>query len=243
MLLALSLLALQESPIVLTRGQAEQMAPKELESLLLADFPHGHINNVRILKSEESPQPLQAIFFEEDGQASGGYFCTARRITVIFDTVHGRLPEGKSDLQPNARRRRFNVHAAPLLAVLGEPATDEACATVRKFAQMAVPEAALSRGRWYVEAVHALSRDAANNKLRLPVTCVDETANPDAACDGERALATLEWRNLANVELPSASRGPTTQLQFWASRNWHVEVTGTARIESVTMRRVHPAPF
>ena len=243
MLLLLSLLALQNPQIVLSRSQAERMAPKELEDLLLADFPHGKIYDVQIGKYEDSSYPLQTISFQEEGRAAGGNFCTARRIVVIFDTLHGRVLQDRSELVPDAPRRRFAVSAAPLLAVLDHPATNEGCASVRKFAQMQMPEAALSRGRWYVEAVHALSRDAANGKLRIPITCVDETTNPDSGCDGESALATLNWDSLGNVELPTPLRGPAMQLQFGGPTHWKVDVTGITRVETVSMRRSNPAPF
>ncbi|WP_404333827.1 hypothetical protein AB2M62_11395 [Sphingomonas sp. MMS12-HWE2-04] len=243
MLLVLSLLALQTPQILLTRSQAERMSPKELEALLLADFPHAKIYDVRIVTYEESPYPLQTILFEEEGQAAEGYFCTARRIAVTFDTLHGKVPQNRSELVPDAPRRRFAVSAAPLLAVLDKPATDGSCASVRKFAQMQMPAAAISRGRWYVEAVHALSRDAANGKVRVPITCVNETTYPHSGCDGERALAALAWASLGNVELPTTLHGQTTQLQFWGPAHWVIDVTGAMRVETVAMRRRNPPPF
>lgn len=243
MLLALGLLALQSEGVVLTRSQAGRMSARELEALLLADFPHGRIHDVRIVSYEEHLSPLQTILFEEEGRAAGNRFCTARRIAVTFDTLHGKAPQDGSELVPDAPRRRSAITTAPLAAVLDGPATEARCASVRRFAQM--PREAPDRGRRLVEAVHAFSLDAASGKrVRVPITCVDETSAPGSACEGIHALAALNWSSLGKVELPTALRGQTTQLQFWErSGRWVVNVTGMTRIASVAMRRTYPPPF
>ncbi len=230
--------------VILTRQRAEQMSPRELEAILLRDFPHGDIRKVEVGRSMKGfPEtPLSYVLFYEAGTAAGGRFCTARRILVNFDTLHGKIPQNAAEQAASAPRRRFAVNAAPLATVLDQMATDAACARVENFAQLPPSEPQLGRG--IVEAVLDLSVEAATTgRASVPVTCLDDTTPTGNRCDGVRVLAEFNWRHLGNIDLPSSVRGPATQLQFWQDDTWVVEVTGYKPIISLQIYRRYPPPF
>jgi hypothetical protein len=236
--------AIGPEDVILTRQRAEQMSPRELEALLLRDFPHGDIRTVEVGRSMEGfpEMPLSHVVFHEAGMAAGGRFCTARRIVVHFDTLHGKIPQDAAEQAANAPRRRFAVSEAPLATVLDQTATDAACARVENFAQLPSGEPQLGRG--IVEAVLDLSVEAAKTgRASVPVTCLDDTTPKRNPCDGVRVLAGLNWRHLGNVDLPSSVRGPETQIQFWQGDRWVVEVTGSKPIISLQIYRRNPPPF
>lgn len=228
--------------IILTRPQAEAMSARALEARLLADFPHHQIRNVEIVRFDQREAPLSTIIFHEAGRAAGGRFCSARRIVVTFDTLHGNVPHDEADTSSNAPRRRFAVTEAPLLAIRDGTATDSDCASVRNFAQLPLDNPAA--GRRIVETVVNLAEMAASpSDPAVSITCLDAIDHSKERCEGRRILATLDWKRLGNVDLPDAARGPTTQLQFWWGSNWNIEVKGTDRIESLNLERRFPAPF
>jgi len=237
-------IAIKPQDVILTRQRAEKMSPRELEALLLRDFPHGDIRKVEVGRSMDGlpEMPLSHVVFHEVGTAAGGRFCTARRIVVHFDTLHAKIPQNAAEQAANAPRRRFAVSEAPLATVLDQIATDAACAFVENFAQLPPGEPRLGRG--IVEAVLNLSVEAAKTgRASVPITCLDDTTPKRNRCDGVRALANLNWRHLGNVDLPISVRGPTTQLQFWQDDMWVVEVTGSKPIISLQIYRRYPPPF
>ena len=229
---------------VLTRDQAEKMTVKELVQKVLSEFPHRHLYSAAVDKSMDGfpERPLSYISFEETGRAGGGRYCEARRLVAVFDTLHGKMPRDVEDKAVNAPRRLFTIGVTPLIAVRDHTATEAECAALRRYAQL--PQRDPAAGRRAIEIVVDLSAQVARTgRSPVPVTCKDETAPGNGECDGNQALAMIDWMDLANVEQNRFDGSRQITLSFWGATNWHVELEGTDPVRALRLRRSYPAPF
>ena len=250
-ILAVSAATAVPSEIVLSRTDAEAMSSEQLVALLLANFPHGEITEVRLPDIGPGPHgewtdpSLGYIAFEERGKADGGRLCRSRTITTTFEWPDGGLGKPYKERSSGDPKRLFRVVDRPNVAVLDGDATDALCASLpaEGYGALSPQPEHEQRLRQFIAITEAFH---AGQELAVTPQCGDWRGVDEKPCDYQEALAKIDWEEMLFVRETDWPHGvPATRLTFSPADGplVHVYLAGHEKIEAVKLTYAWPAPF